>query len=310
MSSKQHVPKHKAQAPGSGTDETAQIVADALNEQGYLLHHKILDELRPVTAGATSPHTWRVEASEVPVSIPNGDETRIDLVLRLGTSEQEPWRVVVECKRAARDFKHWIFFGNSAWLRGPSPSVYYIERADLATSWNNQGLPELLHRVDMCPASADSPTFDYGVEVKLNRKGAEKKSSATEAIENAFQQVTLGQAGLSLRLWKACELNYRFLPIVVTTANLMSARLPAERISLERGTIEAADLQLEPRNWLAVNFRVNDGVSQHSRITTHRRTPVPEDLAARQVRTIFVVQSAHLQKFLVWLEKTFKTALR
>lgn len=310
MSQKPHtsMPAH-SRSPAT-VDETAQIVAGALNEQGYLFHHKVLNVLLPASSPATANLPWHVEASEVPVSLPSGDETRIDLVLRLGKVENSPWRVVMECKRAAREFKHWVFFGNTTWRRGPSPNTYYIQRADLHSGWNNQGKPPLLHRVDTCPATSDCPVYDYGVEVRLNRKGSNDKSSATEAIENSFQQVTLGQAGLALRLWSACELNFRFLPVVVTTANLMSARIPVEKVSLDYGKIEPADLQLEPRNWLAVNFRVNDGVCQQTQITTHARTALAEDLAARQVRTVFVVQSAHIQPFLIWLDSVFQTAVK
>jgi len=67
-------------------------------------------------------HGWHVEASEVPVSLPNSEETRIDLVLQHGRDPNNPWRVVVECKRAARDFKRWIFFSETSYGRGPSPT--------------------------------------------------------------------------------------------------------------------------------------------------------------------------------------------
>ena len=57
---------------------TEVLIAAALNEQGYLLQQKVVDVLKEVS---TSDHHWYVESSEIPVSLPDGQETRIDLVL-------------------------------------------------------------------------------------------------------------------------------------------------------------------------------------------------------------------------------------
>ena len=90
-----------------------EIVADALNEQGFLFQHKIATALLTHEKDAKVKHKWQLEAAEAPASLPDGTETRIDLVLRLGPECQCPVRAVIECKRAARDFKRWIFFAQS-----------------------------------------------------------------------------------------------------------------------------------------------------------------------------------------------------
>lgn len=59
-----------------------EIVAAALNEHGYLLHHRVVDVLHSHYRKWEFCHFWSIEASELPVSLPNGAETRIDLVLR------------------------------------------------------------------------------------------------------------------------------------------------------------------------------------------------------------------------------------
>lgn len=283
-----------------------ELVAAALNEQGYLLHHKVVDVLRSDDKKAIFRHSWNIEASEVPVSLPNGDETRIDLVLRYGAQGHRPWRVVVECKRSARDYKSWAFFGGTRWSQGSSPRHFYVERADLAGTWNHQGDPPLNHGVETRVASRECPIFDYGIEVRINRPGSNQKSSATTAIEDAFQQVTLGQAGLALRLRAAHALNFRLLPVVVTTADLMSAEFSVDRVSLNHGMIEARDLRLQSRHWLAVNYRINDVVCRYSGVSTNRTTDLAADIGARQVRTVFVAQAAHIQQFLAWLENAFE----
>ena len=282
-----------------------EVVALALNEQGYLFHHKLIQVLQPPSGKSNSKHDWFIEASEVPVSLPNGSETRVDIVLRHNTKQESPWRVVVECKRAARDFKQWVFFADNNYAKGPSPNCYYIERADLARAWDGQGEPQLSHYAEASSANIDCPVFDFGVETLLKR---DKKVSATEAIEDSFRQVTLGQAGLVYKLCRARATIIRLIPLVVTTAELMSAHFEADNVSLNRGTIQPKDLKLEPRKWLAVNYRISDLVSHYSGFTGIQTTSIAEQLVARQVRTVFVVQAEYIQPFLEWLEKHFPCA--
>ena len=282
-----------------------EVVAQALNEQGYLFHHKVIQVLRPSSG---TKHEWFVEASEVPVSLPNGNETRVDIVLRHCPNQPEnPWRVVMECKRAARDYKRWVFFADAKHANGPSPGSYYTEHARLAGSWDGQGEPVMSHFTEPVTASSECPVFDFGVETRINR---DKKSSATEAIEDSFRQVTLGQAGLAFKLRRACALTIHLIPVVVTTAELMSAHFDTDKVSLDRGTIDPKDLTLASRKWLAVNYRISDVVSQFSGFTGNRTTSIAEQLVSRQVRTVFVTQAEHLQPFLEWLEKYFPCALQ
>lgn len=282
-----------------------EVIAAALNEQGYLLHHKVLGVLHTGRHDKTCGHNWVIDASEVPVSLPNDKETRIDIVLRHGGEEAVPWRIVLECKRAARDYKRWVFFSDDATSSNPLPNHYYYEKAHLVGSWNHQGEPNMWHGVEQKAGAKTCPVFAYGIEVRLDRPGSGKKCSATDAIEDAFQQVTLGQTGLALKLRSACTLNFQLIPVVLTTAELMSVEFEVDRVSLERGTIEQQDLKVHPRDWLAVNYRVSDVVGRHSRFTANPSRSISSALASRQVRTVFVVQAARIQPFLAWLEKTF-----
>ncbi len=203
-----------------------------------------------------------------------------------------------------------MFFGEADRRRGPSRHNYYVEFADLNGLWDHQGEPPMMHGVKNHCASQDCAPFNYGIEVKVEWPGGSKKASATEAIEDAFQQVTLGQAGLALRLRNARELSFRLLPVVVTTAEVLSADFEVGRVSLDRGMLKHTDLSLKPRRWLAVNYRVNDVICQLSGVTTNRTADLAADLAARQVRTVFVVQAAHIQHFLAWLGESFECATR
>ncbi len=302
----------KSKRPGTASSTKApsleltaeEVVALALNEQGYLFQHKLLHVLQASTQRNPPLHNWEVEASEVPVSLPNGKETRIDIVLRRGP-EGVPWRIAIECKRAARDYKRWVFFAENEYSRGPSPRLYYTEKANLARGWDGQGEPEMWHGVETAAASSQCPAFDFGIEARIERPEKGRRASATDAIEEALQQVILGQTGLALKLRSACVLNFRLIPLVVTTAELMSAHFNENRVSLDRGMIEPKNLKLAPKKWLAVNYRVNDVICEFSRFTSNRTGSIADHLAARQVRTVFVVQSEHIEQFLSWLESSF-----
>ena len=285
-----------------------EIVALALNEQGYLLQHKLANVVQSKGPDGRYSHNWHIEAEEVPVSIPGGRETRVDLLLRHGPvrpgqERQNPWRVVLEAKRSSRDFKRWVFFGQTNRHPGPSKNQYYFERADLAGMWNQseQKDPPMTHRLDSRTSASECEVFDFGVEVKIERPEKGKPASATVAIEDALYQVTLGQAGIAAHLRRAKELEFRLIPVVVTTAELYTAQFHNDRVSLDRGTIESADLTLQPKDWLAVNYRVSDVICQTSQFSTNVSADIAARLVSFQVRTVFIVQTTHIQTFLAWL---------
>ena len=99
-------------------------------------------------------------------------------------------------------------------------------------------------------------------------------------------------------------------PIVVTTAELLSADFSVDRVSLDSGKLEPADLSLKPMSWLAVNYHINDVICELSGITTTPKKDLAADLLARQVRTVFVVQSAQVRQFLAWAGESFHCAAR
>jgi hypothetical protein len=291
----------RAPTPPSPPD----IIAAALNEQGFLFQHRIIEELATLNTHSGPRHNWITEAVEVPVSLPNEAETRIDLVLRHQGSGQSPWYGVVECKRLTKDYKRWVFFATSMQRRSPWSGAYYVEHGDLSRTWDNQGQAPMSHRIDQSPAPNGHEAFEFYLEARIERPGTGKLVSATTAIEDAFQQVTLGQAGLAQRLRLTNVLKFRLLPIVVTTAEIMSARYDFSKVSLAHGKIDPNDLSLEARPWVAVNFRINDVVCEYSGLTTNRSQDIGADVTARQVRTIFVVEAGRLHEFLSWLAHLF-----
>jgi hypothetical protein len=298
--------------PNPTASPLEEIVALALNEQGYLFQHKLANVFESKNQNGTYPHNWYIEAEEVPVSVLDARETRIDLILRYGPQGKSPWRIVIESKRSSRDFKRWVFFGQTDRHPGPGRNKYYFERADLSQGWNQseQPNPPMTHRLDSRAADSECEVYDFGVEAKIERPTAGKPASATSAIEDALYQVTLGQAGLAAHLRRTRELYFRLIPVVVTTAELFDAQFQNEQVSLDRGMIEAAHLKLNPRNWLAVNYRVSDVICRASQFSTNLANDIAAHLVLWQVRTVFVVQATQVQSFLVWLGKEFPERLQ
>jgi hypothetical protein len=286
-------------APDEMTFE--ELVAGALNEQGFLFQQKVAHVLRTASQKPVMErqHKWRFEAVEVPVSLPDGQETRIDLVLRYGDQDPCFWWVVVECKRALPDYKAWVFFGEP---QGEGQA--FVETVALSGSVSGNNPVPWLHHVLPTRLYQDAHIYQFGVECKVARSKA-PRMSATDAIEGAMQQVTLSQAGLAIRLKRARLLNFQMLPVVVTTANLYSSDIDPGNISLERGAIDPKQLKLKPREWLAVNYSINDSVGEQGGVNTNRSNNVGDELRSRQIRTVFVVQAANLESFLAWLEKRF-----
>lgn len=267
------------------------IAAEALNEQGYLFQHKLVNNLLADQSRKGSSD-WQVEATELPVALPTGEETRIDIVLRLGIENSAPVRAVIECKRSARDYKRWIFFSQNQIQQNPLSEFYYVERAQLKTGgWDHKKEPDICHRIDPKPASEKCPVFEYGVEAKVNRKDHEKRVSATDAIESAFQQVTLAQAGLGVQLRKSEILNFRILPVVVTTAEILSAHFDTAHVTLNRGEIEPEHIILKSRKWLGINFRIREAIAAATPMGLHNHISLASNLTLRQVRTVFIVEA-------------------
>src|SRR4051812_33000278 len=90
-----------------------EVVALALNEQGFLLQQKLAHVLTTPGSAGEFPHAWHIEGEEIPVSLPNGMETKIDILLGHAPKEKNPWRVILESKRSAPEYKRWIFFGQT-----------------------------------------------------------------------------------------------------------------------------------------------------------------------------------------------------
>lgn len=280
-------------------DSNESIAASALNEQGFLFQQRILE-----TIEQSNDCAWTSRAVEYPVAFGSHHEieTKIDIILGRRNSAKDPWYAVVECKRASRDYKRWIFFDKKIRLVGLGRASLFLQRADLLTTWTPslQEFPPLTLQVDRIPANHECSIYNFYVEARINRPNSGQKASATEAIEGSMRQVCVGVVGLASSLARMKATSFRLLPIVVTSADLYSAEFKVDDISIDRGHIDPENLRLEHRPWLCVNYPIDESIAEWAGLTTVHASTVGEALLSRHLRSVFVVQSNHLIPFLKW----------
>src|SRR5262245_36823232 len=83
----------------------------ALNAEGVFFQQRVAAEFRRIG--------WTLAAQEYPVAFPRGTgplpgkEGRLDLLVRNSRQITHIW-LAVECKKADRKYKEWVFFPNTA----------------------------------------------------------------------------------------------------------------------------------------------------------------------------------------------------
>jgi hypothetical protein len=270
-----------------------EMVAAALNEQGFLFSQLIRDNIKFGVSGKGNPSgLWKCIAAEYPVTASDGSQTRIDLVLQHATSGG--FHACVECKRANPLYKQWIFFDKEC----PASSQPFLYFESLKAA--KRPIPpnqEALHGIERIPAPSQCEIFSLYLEVAMARNN---RASYTQTMEDGFLQVIRGQTG-----FMAKQLEFRgescvtAIPIVVTTAQLFEARFDLENVSLVSGSIAAKDLKLTPITSCAVNYHPDDRLAVSSHFA-RKAIDVETDIF-RQTRTVFVVQSESIIQFLNWL---------
>lgn len=165
--------------------ELSDLLFNALNEQGYLFREACEQALKN-KEGTTG---WEVKASEYPVSL-QGQDTRVDIVLRSKTSSSPELYALVECKRADPAYIYWIFGAPGLPFGDALCSTLGLECRETRSDRPYQA-SRFVTRLHF-----NLPT--HGAESWLEaRKGSDKRTSTPQNIENAFGQVLKGVGGLA-----------------------------------------------------------------------------------------------------------------
>jgi hypothetical protein len=215
-------------------------IIDALNHSGYPFEMSIEDVVHQARDESGSP--WQLMTRNYAVQF-QGNQSEIDCIL---CNETGKTLLVVECKRAHPDYKAWVFFED---VRGATTANgrcirCYAEDNHKRFQLVKCEFPDLI-----------SPLTRKAIEVRHGdgKKGG-KKPYATEQIEQACLQVTIG----SLALVEEYFLPYRqkpqaesIVPVVVTTAKLKKVILEDENgvVGISDGNINLSKAELKDIPW-------------------------------------------------------------
>ncbi|MEE9366774.1 MAG: hypothetical protein V3W44_08815 [Dehalococcoidales bacterium] len=276
--------------------ELSELLLNALNEQGYLFQEACEYALEK-NEGVTK---WEVKASEYPVSL-EGQDTKVDIVLRSKIPSSPELYAVVECKRADPSHSYWLFGAPGLPFGGALGSTLGFE-----CRVTGQNHPYKASRI-VTQLHFDVNT--YGAESWIEiKKNSTRRTSTPQNIENAFVQVLKGVGGLAQEQVgqrnKSRELfKTFFVPIVVTTAQLYVAYYEIKNIDLSTGKLSKDNVLFGPQNqpaqeveWVLVDYGAGEDVAPE---------PIPEDyqgvdpieLLKYKIRSIFVVNSKSLVFF-------------
>ena len=210
--------------------DLSELLFNAVNEQGYLFQEACAQALN----GNEKTTGWEVKALEYPVSL-QGQDTRIDIVLREKASTSPELYGLVECKRADPSYICWLFAAPGLPSGDALCSTLGFECRETRSDQPYQ-VRRLLTQLHFKVVTYDAKRW---LEAK---RGSDKRASTPQNIENAFGQVLKGVGGFALeqldqRSKSRALFKTFFVPIVITTASLYVANYRPEDVDLGTGTI-------------------------------------------------------------------------
>ena len=234
---------------------------------------------------------WRVSLSEHPWQDPLSDDPSfVDLVIR-GTKEDDPLRLVIECKRA-RDTE-WLF------LRDPPVSADQNDQLTVrARIFAHHGNTLMNHWEDS-PFVPGSPQADYCVVRKnkgrsddLVEKTAAEIVRAVDAL--AMQEFQLHSRGNLSHVRMLTPISRLFIPMIVTTAKMYICEANYQNVDLETGEISGATIRPVDVVRFAKSFSTGDA-KRAGDVTI-------EKFAQQTERSVVIVQASAFLDFLDHLD--------
>jgi hypothetical protein len=269
-----------------GEEQKAKAFEAALNRHGFALQYAVAQSAwRVASIGRSS---WFPFLSEFPVRV-QGADTRIDLVLVNRNRPDRPRFFVVETKRANPALAYWCFAKSG--LRGAwgLPVVC----SEVLRKTNGQ------FRSEVRELHGSNVIFDVAVEASTGVKGDERGSSRG-AIEDSVGQVCRGLNGL-IEYFRLCdnvdEENLEFLPVVVTTAELLTTSKTLTESDLTTGTV-ALGGNVQSRPWVYFRYPQSPGLKHLVPSSAAGTTELVEALRIIFWKIVAIVQAEKLEEFL------------
>ncbi|MCC6228786.1 MAG: hypothetical protein IT432_06120 [Phycisphaerales bacterium] len=252
-----------------------------------------------MTATAVSAHGkqgfhWQLAATEFPVALEHG-ESRADIVLK---SPQCDVLLVCECKRSNPTESVWSFLPAPESAK-PVPKRFVVDRVLI-------GRHSKAFRVDCCwgePLSNDVANIAIAFKVKANSQRMEDEAPReSEDVDKVAGQVCRATNGvvISLRKHPGYEQDryVTVVPIIVTTARLVMADVDLSGARIDSGSIQVDNACVRDVNWLYWQYPMSPSLKHD--FADENSTADPQSLLQLlYARTIPVVRSTHLAKFLV-----------
>jgi hypothetical protein len=251
-------------------------------------------------------------ATEYPVEYPldspkgQGSDSRLDILARVPyhSGTERGIDLCIECKKANPEFVDWIFF--------PTAPISYRHIANIlsishAKTDSEGSLAEYHIRpiqfTDM--EFADNARETRGTYERVAATNKTKTSNA--AISDAAYQVTLATHAIvdhdlarTQRLKQKPSFSERsYIPIIVTTANLLLCEFEPGDTSMTSGEIAFDKTTLKPVKRLFYEYPVAPHL--HLRRDDYWLVPRPQDRNKHIRRHILVVNSSDFRDTLDWL---------
>jgi hypothetical protein len=276
-----------------------EILFEGLNEHGFIFQEKVAE----IIESTSSRTNWQVVNKEYPIYV-NDKETRVDIVLRETSNSRNKILGIVECKRVNPDRSFWLF-GNPSSENSSQPYLLHLKAGYIyghnSINYNQAKLP--------FDDVSTSLVENWWLEISKNNNGPKGFSSSPDPIEKAFYQVFSGVSGIVLEQEEECkrdpqDVSTYYVPIIVTTAPLYIASYQLNDVDLFTGKIDRAKIHFGPqgqesksREWVMVNYGWSKSLPPKFR-NENVSGISPVELAEFHKRTIFIVNSSYIVKFL------------
>ncbi|MCX6728838.1 MAG: hypothetical protein NTV39_03660 [Candidatus Saccharibacteria bacterium] len=225
-------------------------IIENLNLTGNFLEASMFSEI--------ANHDHYIATAEWPFSTSNFNGTADIIALNHHVQFEEPLVFfIIECKKANKDHKVWVFdrcSGNRdithPFLRfAPNGSRVYTDRTGYL-------LPLMgINRVE------DAPLYNKGYELRetdgnLNRNDSERIHKALTQANRAF--VALAETDVT-KIFKVSKATFEvreilFVPLVITNATIKVLNYSSEKIDKNKGEIDVEHITTEERDFILYDF--------------------------------------------------------
>lgn len=210
--------------------------------------------------------------------------------------------LVIECKREYKNYKKWVLESDPDVDPKNFPLVYYENSEQGPLKKINYGknliLPSLNYkRIE---------DYEHAIQVFEYNNSNSGNTNTQDKSYNALLHVNEALTGIAQNPYRIRELignvPILFIPVVVTTAELLLADYDHSKISLASGTIDPSKIKLLSKNWAEYIFPLKESIKLQGFIDNSVGL-LPSK------RITYIVNSASLETFIQGLSSDAKSNL-